>query len=271
MTDQYLNAMLTGFVCTVLSFAAAVSVAAESQSMQQALDNPRRDVAHLLRDEIRKPAQVIEFLGIEPGMKVLDIYAADGYYSYILSHAVGDSGIVYAQNPAMGSNVEDIRQMYSLADSLDETIARVPLENVIHLREGFFELSIEPASLDAIMLVLILHDFYNDNNDSNQNGNYASALLAQLKSLLKPGGIIAIIDHHGDSGSASTGFANTDFDNKRLHRMEKQAAIDLVEDLGLVLIGDSELLRNSADRRRRSVFDPMLGRNTDRFLLKLQN
>ena len=263
MTEKSLNALfltlLSGFVCTALPLTSASSLAAESQSMQQALVNPRRDVAHFLRDEIRKPVQVIEFLGIEPGMKVLDIYAADGYYSYILSHAVGDSGIVYAQNPATGSNVEDIRQMYSLADSLDETIARVPLENVTHLREGFFELSIEAASLDAIMLVQILHDFYNDSDDNG--GVYAVALLAQLKSLLKPGGIIGMIDHHGDPEA----------DNERLHRMEKQEAIELAEGLGLVLTGDSELLRNSVDRRRRPVFDPMLGRNTDRFLLKLQN
>ena len=231
-------------------------LAAESQTIQQALENPQRDISHFLRDEVRKPAQVIEFLGIKPGMKVLDIYAADGYYSYILSHAVGDTGIVYAQNPAMGSNVEDIRQMYSLADTLDDAINRIPLENVNHLREGFFELSIEPASLDAIMLVQILHDFHNDNN----NSAYAAALLEHLKSLLKPGGIIGVIDHQGDSGQ----------DNSRLHRMEKQQAIRLAEEAGLILVGDSELLANSRDRRRRPVFDPMLGRNTDRFLLKLQ-
>ena len=187
-------------------------------------------------------------------MRALDVYAADGYYTYILARVVGENGVVYAQNPPPGSNVEDIRQMYSLADSLDERIEIANLRNVQHLREGFFDLSIAEASLDVVFLAQILHDFYNG------DANYAAALLAHLTSLLKPGGIIVVIDHAGDAEQ----------DNARLHRMQKAEALKVAEQAGLTLIGDSDILTNSADRHRRSVFDPMLGRNSDRFLLKFQ-
>lgn len=229
--------------------------AQNNSSLEQALNSEDRDINHLLRDETRKPAEVIAFLGIEPGMQVLDVYAADGYYSYILSKAVGEKGRVYAQNPAAGSDVEDIRQMYSLADALDERIEIAGLNNVRHLRQGFFEMEIEAASLDAVMLVQIMHDFYNG------DPAYAAALLNHLRSLLKPGGIIAVIDHAGDEGQ----------DNSRLHRMQKNQLLELAEKVGLELTGDSELLQNPRDRHRRPVFDPMLGRNTDRFLLKFKN
>jgi predicted methyltransferase len=248
---QIFNSLI--FVSLVLLLISTDLQAVEAQSPQLSLDNPRRDVEHFLRDETRKPDQVFEFLGIEPGMHVLDIYAADGYYSYVLSQAVGASGIVYAQNPATGSDIEDIRQVYSLAEKLDETIQRVPLSNVRHIREGFFNLGVAEESLDAIMLVQILHDFHNDNSA------FAAALLNHLKTLLKPGGFIAVIDHAGDSGQ----------DNRRLHRMEKQQVIDLALEAGLKPGEESAILSNPRDRRRRPVFDPMLARNTDRFLLKL--
>lgn len=231
------------------------AAAQDPQSLQQALNDHARDVNHLLRDEIRKPVEVINFLGINSGMQVLDVYAADGYYSYILSKVVGDSGKVFAQNPAPGSDTEDIRQMYSLADALDARIESASLNNIEHLRQDLFALEIEPASLDAVMLVQILHDFYNG------DPGFAAALLSQLRTLLKPGGIVAVIDHVGDENQ----------DNQRMHRMQKSQLLDLAETLGLELIGDSDLLANPRDRHRRPVFDPMLGRNTDRFLLKFQN
>lgn len=230
------------------------TAALDKGALATALNANDRNVAHLLRDDTRHPVEVLEFVGIEPGMHVLDIYAADGYYSYILSKAVGASGRVYAQNPPAGSNVEDIRQMYSLADSLDELIGTANLENVTHLRESFQALPIPAASLDAIFLVQIFHDFY------NADPAFAEALLRDLTTLLKPGGVVAMIDHAGDIGQ----------DNSRLHRLVKTDAVSVGQRAGLILLGESDVLANGQDRRRRPVFDPMLGRNTDRFLLKFQ-
>ncbi|PCJ27258.1 MAG: hypothetical protein COA96_03485 [SAR86 cluster bacterium] len=249
-----LSAFILVLLTVLLTVSSATLFAQDRLVLEQALNANERDVNHLLRDDIRKPAEVMEFLGIKSGMRVLDIYAADGYYSYILSKVVGSQGVVYAQNPAANSNIEDIRQMFSLADALDERIDIASLTNIEHLRQGFFDLDIEPGSLDAVMMVQILHDFY------NSEPGYASALLSHLKTLLKTGGVLAVIDHSGDK----------DQDNARLHRMQKNQAVELAKNAGFKLIGDSELLNNERDRRRRPVFDPMLGRNTDRFLLKFQ-
>lgn len=43
----------------------------------------------------------MEFLSITPGMSVIDVIAAGGYYTEVLSLAVGSEGHVIAQNPAM--------------------------------------------------------------------------------------------------------------------------------------------------------------------------
>lgn len=226
----------------------------DQQALRRALSGPDREVTDYVRDAARKPVEVLEFLGIAPGMQVLDVYAAGGYYTFILSKAVGPEGKVFAQNTPRGLRFEEDRQEISQGEALEAKIQQGKLNNVTHLVERIDELSIEPASLDAIMVVQILHDYYNPDPDR------ALELLTQLKALLKPGGIVGVIDHAGDAGR----------ENRRFHRMEKSQAIDVAERAGLRVAGDSDLLHNPNDRHVRSIFDPMLNRNTDRFLLKLQ-
>jgi predicted methyltransferase len=50
--------------------------------------------------------------------------------------------------------------------------------------------------------------------------------------------------------------------------MEITQAIAVAEQAGFS-VESSDLLRNLGDDHRRSIFDPRLARNTDRFLLKL--
>jgi predicted methyltransferase len=226
----------------------------DGEALRRAISGPDREVTDFVRDPVRRPVEVLQLLGIEPGMQVLDVYAAGGYYTFILSKAVGPEGKVFAQNTPRGLRFEEDRQEVSQGEALEEKIRRGNLSNVTHLVERIEELSIAPESLDAIMVVQILHDYYNG------NPGRAVQLLGQLKDLLKPGGVVGVIDHVGEAGR----------ENRRFHRMEKQQAIDAARQAGFELVADSDLLHNPADRHVRSVFDPALQRNTDRFLLKLQ-
>lgn len=239
--------------CLLVSFCHPAS-AIDKEALRRALSGPDREVTDFVRDEVRKPVEVLDFLGIDTGMRVLDVYAAGGYYTFILSKAVGPTGTVYAQNTPRGLNFEEDRQEISQGEALEAKIRAGNLTNVTHLVQSIDELSIAPESLDAIMVVQILHDYYNPDPDR------ALLMLMQLRDLLKPGGIVGVIDHEGEAGR----------ENRRFHRMEKQQAIDVAERAGFLVVGDSELLHNPNDRHVRSIFDPMLGRNTDRFLLKLQ-
>ncbi len=231
------------------------------ERLAAALNSPSRAIAHILRDDLRKPDEVIRFMQLPTqGARVLDLYAAEGYYTYLLAAAVGADGRVFAQNPvaAPDADVDDIRQMHSLADALDERIALAQLTNVTHLRSDFAALtasSIEPRSLDAIIMAQILHDF------ANAGDAPAIALLTGLRSLLKPSGTLIVIDHAGDVGQ----------DNLRLHRMPSERAQRIAQAAGFTLDAESTLLANPRDRHRRPVFDPMLARNTDRFLLRFRH
>ena len=62
------------------------------------LQNPARPETDRARDADRKPAEVLQFLGVMPGMTVLDMFSGGGYYTKILSSVVGDSGRVVAHS-----------------------------------------------------------------------------------------------------------------------------------------------------------------------------
>ncbi len=83
-------------------------------------------------------------------------------------------------------------------------------------------------------------------------------LLEVLKGLLKRGGVVGIIDHHGDACA----------DNAALHRIEKASVVEAAAAAGFAIAGDSGLLANPDDDRTRMVLDEAQRGKTDRFPLK---
>ena len=59
---------------------------------------PDRSAADRVTDVRRKPAEMLAFIGVQPGMTVEDLNAARGYTSELLARAVAPTGKVYAQN-----------------------------------------------------------------------------------------------------------------------------------------------------------------------------
>ena len=71
----------------------------QAQRMETALLSPGRPAEDKGRDAARKPIQSVQFLGIKTGHTVIDVIAVGGWFTEVLSAAVGPSGKVYAQNP----------------------------------------------------------------------------------------------------------------------------------------------------------------------------
>ena len=220
-----------------------------------ALASPDRSEEDQARDAGRKPAEVLGFLGIGPGMKVMDLIAAGGYYTEVLSRAVGPSGTVYAQNPPAMLAFRDGMYDKALAGRLGGD--RLP--NVVRLDQDLGEVEVEAGTLDAAITALNLHDVHNGfGGDPAQGPANAAGFLAAVKALLRPGGVLGVVDHYGDS----------DKDNAQLHRLDVAAAMPILEASGFV-IESSDLLRNPEDDRTKMVFEPDVRGKTDRVLYKL--
>ncbi len=216
-----------------------------------ALSDPARAEADRARDAGRKPAEVVVFLGIEQGMTALDLIAAGGYYTEVLSVAVGSSGTVIAQNPPTVLQMRDGANEKALSARLaDDRLA-----NVTRLDTNVGEMNLEPGSIDAAITALNFHDVYN-----RRGAEAATGMLQAVFAALKPGGVMGVIDHAG----------NPDAANDELHRVDEQMAVQASTDAGFIVEATSDVLRNPDDDRSLFVFDESIRGNTDRFLLRLR-
>jgi len=222
-------------VCSlVCSSAQALDIAA----LERAMANPDRPAADKERDASRQAPAVLDFLGLEAGMTVLDINASGGWYTEVLSLAVGPNGQVLMQNRPGGRSAEAATARAGRLENVDEWLT---------------DMSEIPAnSVDFAITALNFHDFHNSNPAA------AQGILSQVMAALKPGGILGVIDHEGTPGA----------DNVSLHRIAFDEAVKAVLASGFVLAGASDVLDNEADDHTVGPFDPSLGRNTDRIVLK---
>ena len=240
---------------TVLSLAAAIGftahVAAAPADLGQRLAESSRSDAEKARDEGRKPAEVVRFLGIAPGMTVMDVIAAGGYYTEVLSMAVGQSGKGYAQNSEfvlkMREGANDKAMTARLADD------RLP--NVERVDSDLRDAKVAEGSVDVALTALNFHDIYNGRGEQA-----ALDFLGGIHRMLKPGGVLGIIDHDGDPTQ----------DNEKLHRIEKQRVLDVIAKSSFTLDAESDVLSNDTDDHTQSVFAEGLRGNTDRFMLRLR-
>ncbi len=221
----------------------------EKQFMS-ALQSSDRSDEDKARDTGRKPDKVMQFFGVEPGMNVLEILASGGYYTEILSHRVGDTGKVYAQNNKFILEVMNGR----FAKEFAKRTANNRLNNVIHYQNEFQDIGLK-QQIDVVTIVLNYHDFY-----SNIPKEARINILKNLKSTLKPGGVLGVIDM--ESGTKTH--------NKALHRIHHQHVRDEFKEAGFVLDAEADFLKNTNDDYSKMVFESSVRGKTDRFVFRFK-
>ena len=241
MNFKRVNSVMIAMLASVavVSTAAAQSQRERLEAHMSAADRSDDDRQ---RDATRMPIDVIEFLGVEDGMTALDVIAAGGWYTGILSAAVGPDGKVYSQNPAFFLGREGFVEA--------EAARHAALGNVEALHGDVAGID---GMIDAAITNLNLHDIYNMGG-----AEAALGLLGPVFTALKPGGVFAVIDHRGIAGQP----------NADLHRMEADVARDLLVQAGFVVEAESMVLANAADDHTKGPGDPSLNGRSDKFLLK---
>jgi predicted methyltransferase len=137
------------------------------------------------------------------------------------------------------------------------------LPNVEHQTLELGHMNLEPASLDAILLIKVYHDLYWVDPQCEWPKVDAAGVLDQLARALKPGGILLLVDHSAKPGSGSTASSS-------LHRIDENYAIKDFKAHGLDVVAKSDMLRRPGDARDQiSYKGPALGK-TDRFVLVLR-
>ncbi len=219
----------------------SVSIAELAPGFDAALMSSARPADEKVRDAARKPAEVLNFVGINAGMTVLEMSAGAGWYTEVLSAAVGPDGHVIAQNsPRFEARVGDAS--HARAERLGNVDVRFADIGALGLSN----------EVDAAFTALNLHD------GANRSDEAGMAFLNEIYAALEPGGVLGFIDHIGIEGQ----------DNASLHRIEKARAIEMLTRAGFVIETESDMLMSSADDHTLNIRDESLGRATDRMLLR---
>lgn len=216
------------------------------ETIERALADQSRPAEDRELDINRHPAEVLLFAGVERGWSVADLAASSGYYSRVLSTAVGENGRVYAHNPDWVAERfpepnEALAALSAQRANMTHIVAPIPA----------FSAEIEDE-LDAVFMVLFYHD-------TVWAGTDRAAMNQAIFDALKPGGVFLVIDHHAAEG---TGLAHV----QDLHRIEAGSVLEEVTAAGFVLERESDMLANPADPRDISVFGEGIRRQTDRFV-----
>ena len=181
---------------------------------------------------------------------MVDLFAGGGYYSEILSRVMKDRGIVYLHNNAAYLGFAE--------DSVKERLAADRLPNVVRYDRELDEIDLADDSVDMVLMVMTYHDLYFKTDGWDLD---PTTFFATLHRVLKPGGVLAIVDHVARPGSGPD-------DAQELHRIDPAFARRDIEGHGFVFEAESDLLLNSEDLLDVSVFDPSIRGTTSKFLYK---
>jgi len=166
------------------------------------------------RDHEQKPAQVIDALGLKPGMSVADVGSGSGYFTRRFVEAVTETGMVYA------IDVEPEALKY-VEESLVHTHRPYTAEFIL-ARPDNPKLPVE--SVDLIFVCNTLHHLED-----------RTTYFRNIKSALKRRGRIAVIDYYHDERSGDLGFP-------KRHLVPREVVLEEFVAAGFLLVTEHRFL-----------------------------
>ncbi len=201
------------------------------------------------RYEYRHPAETLKFFGIKPGMTVVEALPGRGWYTKILMPYLGSDGKVIGADYA-----PDMYAMFSFATpemlekkkswTSDWTAEASTWGGEKGASAGAFVLGALPdamkGSADAAIFIRAFHNLAR----FNDKGGYLDTAVANVYDILKPGGVLGVVQHEArpdrsdDWADGSSGYLKRDFLVKKL------------EAAGFELVGESDINANPKDQAR---------------------
>lgn len=204
-------------------------------------------------DDSRKPVEVLKFLGLKRGDRVLDVMTGSGYYAEIIGNAIGSKGTVIAEEPPVFSDDKSRAARAAL-------IARVP--NVAFVEVMPAAIDLKPNSIDFTLMHLVYHDTYWSSEKYKFPAMDPAAFLKRIYTATKPGGIVGVVDHVANPGGDTRAVVD------KLHRIDPAVVKADFAAAGFKLEAESDLLHVAADDHSKLVFDEAVKGKTDRFVFR---
>lgn len=229
-----------------LALAGTAAHAAVPAPIAAALADPARPKSNRDADAVRLPGETLAFVGIKPGMSVIELYPGGGYFTRPISALVGPKGhVLMVENKGWGDDAD--RKMLAEPGRQNATLEVLP----------FGQLPAKAPPADVFWITQNYHDL----KIAEYGKVDTAAFNARVFQLLKPGGVYFILDHQ------ATG-PLTDAQIAKLHRIDKATVIREVEAAGFKLAAEGKFLNRPGDDHTLGVFDKAIQGKTDQYALK---
>jgi predicted methyltransferase len=245
----------------LIGLSAAVAIAAASPAwagpanVAAAVASTSRSADNVKLDESRKPADVLQFFGLQEGMAVVDMFGGNRYWAEIIAPTVGPYGSVVVWQPTQFMN--DKRRA-----EFAEFAARQP--NVALISSPFERPSLGTSRYDFLIMNLDYHDTYWQSEERKIACMEPDQWLKSLYAAMKPGAVVGIIDHVASPNS------DTRATVEKFHRIDPAIVKADFQRAGFLFEAESDILRNPADDHTLGVFDPAIRGKTDRFVFRFR-
>ncbi len=228
----------TGTVVIVAFLVGAVApgVAAEIGAMlDEAINGTHRPEANKLRDAFRHPKQTLQFFGVEPNMKVIEITPGRGWYTEILAPVLRENGTFYAASYEI---TERSRDFFRRLDA-DYRAMLSAWPNVYDRVEIVYFNPSEPefGAAESVDMVLTFRNVHNW-----AKAGTAEAMFKGFAAVLKPGGILGVVEHRAKPGTPLEKQIKSGY-------MTEDYVINMARKAGFRLAGSSEINANPNDTK----------------------
>ncbi len=243
--------------CTFLSLLIAIPAAAAAQpsvpaavrqGLQAAINGPQRSPAHVARDKYRHPEQTLEFFGIRPDMRLVEVIPGGGWYTEILAPFLHDHGTLIeatapetAPSPFMRKRAKRYAAKLAAMPAVYGHVKREPFELPAYMALG------APDSADMVLTFRNMHDLMFANVHGEATDIVMQRFLRNAYQVLKPGGVLGIVAHRAKAEMpAAKSF--------KLGRLPQAFVVREAEAAGFRLDASSEINANPKDPRTKAVW-----------------
>ena len=241
-----LPSLAAAFVASLL-IASAATASAPTQAITAVVADPSRPAADTALDAARKPAELLAFIGLKPGDRIVDVFPGP-YWDHLFSKVVGPKGAVIAFQSTEMAKAEEIKL------PPDGAAPDAAYPNVVPRSGPINGLAVDKP-VDVVWMRQNYHDLYDPFMGPADVPGFNKAVFNALRS----GGLYVIIDHSAPDGSGLEATNTT-------HRIDAAVVKKDMATAGFVFVAESDVLRNPADPRDKLVFDKSIRGHTDQFV-----
>ncbi|MGZ3274087.1 MAG: class I SAM-dependent methyltransferase [Caulobacteraceae bacterium] len=218
-----------------------------------------RPEADTKRDADRKPAEIVAFAGIKPGMAVEELFPGGGYYTRILSKVVGPKGKLFLVTPGQ---MKDATRPAPAGQPAPPTPGQTSdaLAKEVGNATPVWQPADSPSTPEKVDVVWSTDNYHDYRNPGFGGVDMAKFNKAVFDSL-KPGGVYIIEDYEAAAGAGATVTGT-------MHRIESATVKKEVEAAGFKFDSASDALKNPADDHTLAIFNPMIRGHADQYVLK---